>query len=90
VWVCDHINTNAARAKDKDGYVLAPNKADAEMGQMKANKTDDFINIHRVGNHPFKKKETQIHVQKIKSEESGGMETDKDDPVIKESSARNS
>lgn len=84
VWVCDHINTNAARTKDKDGYILAPNKADAEMGQMKANKTDDFIIIHRIGNHPFKKKETQIHVQKIKSEETGGMKTDKDDPVILE------
>lgn len=84
VWICDHVNTQAARAKDKDGYVLPPSKADAEMGQMKANKTDDFIVIHRVGNHPYKKKETQIHVQKVKDEESGGMKTDKDDPVILE------
>lgn len=82
VWVADHINTTAARSKDKDGYVMAPSKADAEMGQMKANKVDDFLVIHRIGNHPFKKRETQIHVQKIKDEETGGSKTDKDNPVI--------
>lgn len=84
VWVADHVNTSAARSKDKDGYVIAPSKADAEMGQMKANKVDDFIIIHRIGNHPFKKRETQIHVQKIRDEETGGKKTDKDEPVILE------
>lgn len=84
VWVCDHINTSAARAKDKEGYVLPPSKADAEMGQMKANKVDDFIIIHRIGNHPYKKKETQIHIQKVKDEETGGQKTEKDKPVILE------
>jgi len=84
VWVADHVNTTAARAKDKDGYMLAPNKADAEMGQMKSNKVDDFLIIHRVGNHPFKKRETQIHVQKVRDEETGGRKTDKDEPVILE------
>lgn len=84
VWFIDHINTNAARSKDKDGYVLAPNKADAEMGVMKSNKTDDFLIIHRIGDHPFKKYDTQIHVQKIKSVETGGYRTEKDNPVILE------
>jgi hypothetical protein len=84
VWVADHVNTAAARLKDKDGYVLPPTKADVEGGQMKANKCDDFIIIHRVGNHQFKKKETQIHVVKVKDEETGGRKTDKDSPVILE------
>jgi hypothetical protein len=84
VWVADHINTSAARTKDKDGYVLAPSKADAEMGQMKSNKVDDMIIIHRLGNHPFRKRETQLHVQKIRDEESGGSKTEKDSPVIVE------
>jgi hypothetical protein len=84
VWIIDHINTNAARSKDKDGYAMAPNKADAEMGVMKSNKTDDFLIIHRVGDHPYKKYDTQIHVQKIKSVETGGYRTEKDNPVILE------
>lgn len=82
VWVADHINTSAARAKDKEGYNLPPGKADAEMGQMKANKVDDFLVLHRLGNHPYKRSETQVHVQKVKDEETGGRKTDKDSPVI--------
>jgi hypothetical protein len=82
VWIADHVNTSAARLKDKDGYILPPGKADVEGGTMKANKCDDFIIIHRIGNHPFKKRETQIHVHKIKNEEEGGRKTDKDEPVI--------
>lgn len=82
VWVADHINTNAARSKDKDGYMLPPTKADTEMGVMKSNKVDDMIIIHRIGNHPEKKYDTQIHVTKVKDEESGGKKTDKDEPVI--------
>src|SRR5688572_20731672 len=82
VWMIDHVNTNAARNKDKEGYILAPNKADAEMGVMKNNKADDFLIVHRIGNHPLKKFETQIHVQKIKSVETGGDRTAKDEPVI--------
>ncbi len=81
-WAADHVNTSSARAKDDEGYQLAPGKADIEMGQMKANKVDDFIVIHRLGNHPFKKNETQIHVVKIKDKETGGQLTEKDNPVI--------
>jgi len=82
VYVGDHINTSAARAKDGEGYALPPNKSDAEMGQMKANKTDDMLIVHRLGNHPDKKNDTQIHVQKIKSVETGGFPTPKDEPVL--------
>lgn len=82
VWIADHVNTEAARKKDKDGYVAAPYKSDIEMGQMKANKVDDFIIIHRVVNHPFDYKKTQIHVHKVRVEETGGKKTSKDDPVL--------
>jgi hypothetical protein len=82
VWVADHINTFAARQKDKDGFALAPSKSDVEQGQMKANKTDDFIVIHRLGNHPERKRDIQIHVVKVRDEETGGQKTDKDSPVI--------
>ena len=82
VWVCDHVTTSATRLKDKDGYVQAPWKTDVEMGTMKANKTDDFMIIHRVLNHPYKRNDTEIHVNKIKDIETGGFPTDKDAPVI--------
>lgn len=82
VWICDHITTFASRAKDKEGYALAPSGSDVEMGTMKKNKTCDMLVLHRVGNHPLKKYDTEIHVEKIKSEDSGGARTEKDNPVI--------
>lgn len=82
VWIADHINTTAARAKDKDGYSVAPYKSDVEYGQMKVNKTDDFLILHRVVNHPYRKWELEIHVNKIKDVETGGFPTEKDKPVI--------
>lgn len=82
VWVCDHVNSDAARKKDKDGYTLVPIKGDAEMGVMKSNKTDDFIVLHRLTNHPIDKHNLQFHVAKIKDVETGGYPTEKDNPVI--------
>lgn len=82
VWVADHVNTAATRAKDEEGYPLAPDKYAVEMGAMKNNKTDEAIILHRLGTHPFKKRELQIHVQKIRDEETGGSKTDKGVPVI--------
>lgn len=82
VWICDHIGTTSARTKSKDGYQQAPSKADVEGGQIKANKCDNMIIIHRLSNHPDKWNETQVHVVKIKSVETGGRITPKDNPVI--------
>jgi hypothetical protein len=82
MWVCDHVNTAAARSKDGEGYVQAPWKSDVEFGQLKANKVDDFLIIHRLINHPDRKYETEIHVNKIKDKETGGEPTQKDNPVI--------
>jgi len=82
VWVCDHINSEAARKKDKDGYILVPIKGDTEMGVMKSNKVDDFLILHRLTNHPFERENLQVHVAKIKEVETGGFQTEKDSPVI--------
>lgn len=82
IWVADHINTTAARTRTKDGFQAAPHKSDVEFGVMKANKTDDFIVVHRVINHPQRKNELEIHVGKIKDVDSGGFPTPKDEPVI--------
>lgn len=82
VWLTDHINSAAARKKDKNGFIEVPWKSDVSSGQIKANKTDDFLILHRLINHPFDKDKLQIHVNKIKSYETGGRPTQKDEPVI--------
>jgi hypothetical protein len=82
LWIADHVYSDAARATDKDGYIKVPYKSQVEGGQIKANKVDDFITVHRLVNHPERKNDTEVHVQKIRSRETGGGHTDKDLPVI--------
>lgn len=82
IWLGDHVNSTAARNRDKDGYVKAPWKADVDQGQVKSAKVDDFIVVHRLTNHPERKYETELHVSKIRDRESGGSPTEADNPVI--------
>ena len=80
VWVADHAGSNAARDKDSQGYIKVPWKSSVDGGQIKANKVDDFIVIHRLANHPDDWMITELHIQKIKSTETGGGITHKDSP----------
>tara|TARA_S200002703_G_scaffold31244_1_gene27233 strand:+ start:6775 stop:8640 length:1866 start_codon:yes stop_codon:yes gene_type:complete len=81
VWFCDHAVSSAARDKDNDGFVKVPWKASLDGGQIKANKVDDFIMLHRLTNHPTDWMYTEWHIMKIKDVETGGKPTPKDDPV---------
>ena len=81
-FVNHHAVTAAARTKDGEKkYQAAPNKADTEGGQKVANKTDDFLTIHRVTQHPTDWMVTEVHVRKIKDTETGGRPTPLDMPV---------
>lgn len=77
-----HATTGAARTKDGDRkYPVAPQKADTEGGQKFPNKTDDFLTIHRLAQHPLEWMVTEIHVRKIKETDTGGQVTPFDQPV---------
>jgi len=65
-----------------EGYAATPTKADAEGGSKFPNKADDFMVVHRLANHPDKWMWTQIHVQKIKENETGGKQTGRDTPYL--------
>ena len=81
VWIADHAATQAARNKDGDGHIIAPWKSDIDGGQLKSNKTDDFIILHRKVSHETEWNVTEFHSQKIKDVESGGLPTLKDSPI---------
>jgi len=81
LWLNCHVGTIGARNKDKDGFTLAPQKEDTEMGVMFANKADDFLTVHRVTQHETEWMMTEIHVRKIKETETGGKVTPKNKPV---------
>jgi hypothetical protein len=63
------------------GYTMPPNKSDAEGGGKFPNKADNFIVIHRMADHPEQFIWTELHVQKIKEMETGGMRTFRDNPI---------
>ena len=87
IYVNSHPHTEAARRvypldSELSGHIQPPKKSDLEGGQVFANRCDDLITIHRLVSHKDKWTETQIHVRKIKDQETGGRVTFHDEPVI--------
>lgn len=81
-FINHHAVTAAIRMRDADKkYPVAPRKEDTEGGGKMANKTDDFLTVHRITNHPTEWMITEIHVRKIKDTETGGRPTPIDSPV---------
>ena len=79
VWVADHANSFAGRDKDPDtGHIRRPWKASIDGGQLKNNKVDDFVVLHRIINEEALRMQTQFHVDKIKDVETGGRNTTKE------------
>ena len=81
IWIADHAGTQAARNKDENGHIKAPWKSDVSGGQIKANKADDFVILHRKVSHETDWMFTEFHSVKIKDTETGGKPTPKDHPV---------
>lgn len=82
---CHAITEAVRRVHPKDhqyaGYPCPPSKADTEGGAKFSNKADDFLTIHRMPQHQFDWMWTEIHVRKIKENETGGKQTYIDQPV---------
>lgn len=81
IYLNCHVGTSGARNKDSNGFTVAPQKEDTEMGVMFANKADDFLTVHRITQHERDWNLTEIHVRKIKETETGGKVTPKEKPV---------
>ena len=80
-----HAATEALRRVYPKGHVnegcaMPPNKSDAEGGGKYPNKADNFMTVHRLAESKDDWMWTQLHIQKIKENETGGKRTFKDDP----------
>ena len=81
-FINHHAITSAARAKDADKkFPIAPQKADTEGGQKTANKTDEFLTVHRITQHPTEWHITDIYVRKVKDTDTGGRVSPIDSPI---------
>jgi hypothetical protein len=74
-----HTSTEKARYVQASGK--APNMYDVEGGGKFANRADDFITTHRNTKDSERSMITEMHVDKIKTTETGGRPTSADGPV---------
>jgi len=89
LYICLHTISDAGRAGSiyakghpHEGCIKPPRKADAEGGQVFANRADDFFVAHRFPQHEGMRFETQLHVLKIKNTRTGGKPTLQDFPIL--------
>lgn len=82
IYINTHAVTSALRKVDGEGYVIAPNKGDAEGGTKFAAKADEWLTVHRIANHKDEmiRKITEIHIRKVKETYTGGKQTPIDKP----------
>ena len=74
-----HTGTEKARMVQQSGK--APNMYDVEGGGKFANRADDFITTHRNTKDPERSMITEMHMDKVKTTETGGRPTAADGPV---------
>ena len=79
--ISTHSISAKSRAVSDDGSTRPPGMYDAEGGGVWANRSDNFLTIHRNPNSEDWDK-TQIHVRKIKFQKLVGTPTNDDNPVI--------
>ena len=84
VWVNTHAITEAIRRKGMDGLPVAPFAEDSEGGGKWANRSDSFITFHRkvqAPDHDIRSR-MEIHVRKMRNQETGGSPSPYDEPVM--------
>ena len=75
IIIMAHPNSTAVREnRDEHGFITSPNKYQISGGNLYANRTHDFVSLHRVINHTDRdiRKTMQFTVEKIKTVETGG------------------
>lgn len=86
-YVNTHPNTEATRRiypleHEYFGYRKPPLQSEVEGGQPFANRTDDFMTLHRLVGHPDRGNELWVFVRKVKDVETGGEPTSIESPII--------
>ena len=77
-----HTTTAAQREKDGQGNQVMPHATDAEGGSALYNRCDNFITIHRKIKDNAEFMYTQVSVDKVRNDDTGGRPTPRAEPVI--------
>tara|TARA_R100000278_G_C5475346_1_gene166172 strand:- start:823 stop:1722 length:900 start_codon:yes stop_codon:yes gene_type:complete len=86
IWLNTHANTEALRkihplSHTYAGHPIPPNAADVEGGGKFVNRADDFWVLHRYLQHKTEWMISHLHVRKVKDTDTGGRQTDLDEPL---------
>lgn len=76
-----HTNTEAQRIRDKDGNPVMPFASMAEGGVALLNKVDNFLVYNRKTKDPMEWMYTEISVDKVRNQETGGKPTSRNAPI---------
>lgn len=77
-----HTTTGAQRERDKDGNQIMPHATDAEGGSALYNRCDNFITIHRKIKDDNEFMFTQVSIDKVRNDDTGGRPTSRTEPVV--------
>lgn len=77
-----HTTTGAQREKDGQGNQVMPHATDAEGGSALYNRCDNFITIHRKIKDSNEFMYTQVSIDKVRNDDTGGKPTPRSEPVI--------
>jgi hypothetical protein len=89
VYLSMHPVTSAGRkiseypkGHDWEGHPMMPSKSMAEGGAIFGNMCDDWINVHRLPKMESMKNFTLIDIDKVKDNDTGGMQTTQDEIIM--------
>lgn len=89
LYISSHPNSESGRKSGQypDNHQWAthlrpPLKAHIEGGKVFLNRTDDFIIIHRLTQHPSMKFETMVSIEKVKEKWTGGEPTNLNEELL--------
>lgn len=71
-----------AKGHQWEGHLRPPMKAHIEGGKPFLNRCDDMIIIHRLTKHETLRTQTLIEVEKVKDTDTGGKQTNIDNPLM--------
>ena len=82
IFLSVHSTTAAQRERDSSGNQKAPHASDTEGGSALYNRVDNFMTYHRKIKSPDEWMFTEISVDKVRNQDTGGSPTRQGNPFI--------
>jgi hypothetical protein len=82
IFLSVHTTTSSQRERDSDGNQKMPHAADTEGGAALYNRVDNFATLHRKIKSPTEWMFTEISIDKVRNQDTGGSPTRQGAPFV--------